>query len=448
MESFDVLVLGSGPAGGKIAAGLARAGLQVGIADDPVGGTCALRGCNPKKVLVSQADLLDRVQRLHGHGLRADTASLDWGALIRFAREFTDPVPEKTTRGLEAAGARVIRGHGRFTGPRTLQVGEAEVTAGTVVVATGAAPVPLPFPGADLLLDSAGLFQREDLPRRVVFVGAGYVATELASVARMAGAEVTLLEMAPRLLPLFDPDLAHRLADLLRASGLELRLGHTVTGVERTGEGLAVHAEHDGGEVTLAADLVVHGAGRRPQLAGLNLEAAGVTYGPAGVAVDDDLRSVSNPQVLAAGDCADTPLWPLTPAAELEARIVRESILAGKRQHAREPVVPSVAFTLPPLARVGLLESEAREQGLPVTVRSGETDRWGSVRKAGGRGGAYKLVIDQERDLLVGAHLLGPGAEETINLLALAMTARWPASDLRALPFAFPTHASDLAQML
>jgi len=447
MERFDVFVLGSGPAGAKIAAGLARAGRRVGICDDPIGGTCALRGCNPKKVLVSQADLVDRARRLAGHGV-SGAPDLSWTDLVRFAREFTDPVPQKTRRGLEAAGVQVLAAHGRFLGPHRLQVGEAAVESEAVVVATGAAPVPLPFPGAEHVIGSAELLRLEVLPPRVVFIGAGYVASELAGVAHTAGARVSVLEMAPRMLPLFDPDLADRLAALLRESGLDLRLGCKVTGIERRRGEFVVQAEADGAPTEVACDLVVHGAGRRPQLAGLDLDAAGVVHGPAGIAVDDDLRSVSNPTVLAAGDCADTPLWPLTPAAELEARVVRDAILHGKRRHASTPLLPSVAFTLPPIARVGLLEQEARDQGLRVRVAAGETDGWNSVRKAGGRGGGFKLVIDEERDILVGAHLLGPGADETINLLAVAMTARMAASSLGELPLAFPTFASDLGSML
>lgn len=447
MESFDVFVLGTGPAGGKIAAGLARAGRRVGISDRPIGGTCSLRGCNPKKVLVSQADLVDRSRRLAGHGV-SGAPGLAWTDLVRFAREFTDPVPEKTHRGLEAAGATVFTEHGRFIGPRRLQVGQTEVEAEIVVVATGAEPVPLPFPGAEHVIDSADLFRREELPPRVVFIGAGYVASELAGVAQVAGAAVTVLEMAPRMLPLFEPELADRLAGMLREAGMDLRLGCKVTGIERRGEEFVVQAETDGAPVEVACDLVVHGAGRRPRLDALDLDAAGVVHGPDGVEVDDDLRSVSNPGVLAAGDCAHTPLWPLTPAAELEARVVRDTILHGERRHAAAPVLPSVAFTLPPIARVGLLEEEARDRGLSVRVAAGKTDGWNSVRKAGGRGGGFKLIIDTDRDLLVGAHLLGPGAEETINLLAMAMTARWSASDLGQLPFAFPTFASDLGSML
>ncbi len=447
MERFDVFVLGTGPAGGKVAAGLARAGRRVGVCDQPIGGTCSLRGCNPKKVLGSQADLVDRGRRLAGHGV-SRSPELSWTDLVRFAREFTDPVPEKTRRGLEAAGATVLTGHGRFTGPRSLQVGDTAVEADDVVIATGAAPVPLPFPGAEHVIDSADLLRREDLPPRVVFIGAGYVASELAGVAQVAGAQVTVLEMAPRMLPLFEPELTDRLAGLLRAAGMDLRLGCKVTGITRRGEEFVVEAERDGATTRVAADLVVHGAGRRPHLEPLDLETAGVVHGPGGVQVDDDLRSLSNPHVLAAGDCADTPLWPLTPAAELEARVVRDTILHGRRRHASHPVLPSVAFTLPPIARAGLLEQEARDRGLTVRVATGETDAWNSVRKAGGRGGGYKLIIDTGRDLLVGAHLLGPGAEETINLLALAMTARWSASDLGQLPFAFPTFASDVGAML
>jgi len=449
MERFDVFVLGSGPAGGKIAAGLARAGLAVGLADDPIGGTCALRGCNPKKVLVAQADLVERCRHLTGKGLAADSLRLAWPDLIRFKREFTDPVPDATTKGLREAGVTVLVGHGRFTGPRTLAVGDTAVEADHVVVATGATPVPLPFPGSEHVITSTEFLELDALPERIVFVGAGYVAAELAGVAHTAGAHVALLEMTPRILPAFDPEHAAKLAGMMRTAGLDLRLGHRVDRVERDDDGFAVHTEHDGETATVACDLVVHGAGRRPNIADLDLAAAGVSHDAAvGIAVDDDLRSTANPRVLAAGDCAATDLWPLTPAAEHEARIVIETILHGQRRRALRPVLPSVAFTLPPIARVGMLASEAHDRGIAVRVEAADMDRWSSTRKVGGQGGAYRVVIDRGTGLILGAHLLGPGAEETINLFALAMEARLPADQLKDVPFTFPTFASNVPNMV
>jgi glutathione reductase (NADPH) len=449
MESYDVLVLGSGPAGSKIAAGCARAGLAVALCDDPIGGTCSLRGCNPKKVLVAQAELVERVRRLQGRGLVAEAPGLHWPELVRFMREFTAPVSEATEKALTDRGVAVHHGHARFTAPREVAVGGRTLAATHVVIATGAEPVPLPFPGAELLATSTDVFDRDHLPERVVFVGAGYVSLELARVAAAAGAEVAVLEMAERILPAFDPDLTARLADLTRDLGIDLRTGATVVGVHAEEPGFRVEIEGDDiGKEAIATGLVVHGAGRRPALAGLDLERAGVAHEPAGVTVDDDRRSTSNPAVFAVGDAAASGLWPLTPAAEHDARIVIDQLTSGHSARPVSPALPSVAFTAPPIARVGLLESEARSRGLACDVRAGDMSRWNSVRKSGGAGGAYKILVDPGTDRILGAHLLGPGAEETINIFALAMQERVTASTLRTMPLAFPTHASDVGSML
>lgn len=447
MNTCDILVLGTGPAGGKIAAGLAHAGRDVIVADRPVGGTCALHGCNPKKVMVAQAELVARCRGLEGHGI-SSPPGLDWADLERFTRSFTEPVTEATTKGLRKAGARVIDGHGRFTRPGTVRVGDTDVDAEFVVVAVGARPAPLPFPGAEHVMISDDFFTLRTLPRRIAFIGGGFVAAELAGVARTCGAETVVLQRGPRLLPGFDPDLADRLADLMRDGGIDVRVGHEVTGIERDGDGYLVHARDGDGGTSLRCDLVVHGAGRRPALDGLDLDAGGVTHGPRGIAVDSESRSTSNPHVLAAGDCADTDLAPLTPAAEHQARLVLDTLLRDGRRRPQTPVLPGVAFTWPPLARVGMLEAEARDGGTAVRVSAGETDRWAAVRKAGGPGGGYKVIIDEKTDMILGAHLLGPGAEETINLFALVMAARMPASDLKGMPFTFPTFASGVGNML
>lgn len=449
MQHFDVFVLGTGPAGGSIAAGLAHAGLRVGVCDDPVGGTCALRGCNPKKVLVAQADLVARARRLAGRGVATASIGLDWRDLVQFERTFTDPVPEATTRGLRKAGATVLEGLARFEGPQALTVGDASVEADHVVIATGAEPVPLPFEGAEHIATSADFFALEDVPPRVVFVGAGYVAAELAGALWAAGRSVTLFERSDRILPVFDEAHAARLVEMLRESGVDVRLEHTVSRVEKTGEEFVVHAQHGEEDIAVECDLVVHGAGRRPRLARLGLDAAGIDHDDRrGVLVDDDLRSTSNHQVFAAGDCAATDRWPLTPAAEHEARVVRAAILEGGAERPPAPILPTVAFTLPPIARVGMTASEAEEAGRNLRVEEGDTDRWGSVRKYGGAGGAYRVVVDADSDAILGAHLLGPGAEETINLFALAMEAGMSASRLGRLAFAFPTFASDVGNML
>jgi glutathione reductase (NADPH) len=193
----------------------------------------------------------------------------------------------------------------------------------------------------------------------------------------------------------------------------------------------------------------VHGAGRVPNLEALNLEVADVDVGPRGVRVTEFLRSVSNPTVFAVGDCADTGAPNLTPVSANEARIAAKNLLAGEdARRMKYPPVPSVVFTLPPVARVGLLEEEARQQGLDFDVNFQRTDHWYSSMRVGERYSAYKVLVEKGTGKILGAHVIGPGAEEQINLFTMAMGAGLSANQLKAVIFAYPSYASDLGSMV
>lgn len=412
----------------------------------PFGGTCALRGCDPKKVLVGVAEAIDATRRFRARGV-AGQATLDWAALMAFKRSFTDPYPEKKQRGLRDSGIEIVHGHAHFTGPTTIAVGDRTFQARHVLVAAGARPAPVGFPGAGLLVTSDGFLELESLPATIAFVGGGYISFEFAHVAARAGSSVTILNRGAAPLAGFEPDLVELLVRHTRDLGIDVRTGTEVTRVEQDPRGFVVTATDRNGDQQFAADLVVHGAGRVAAIDGLDLEAANIAYTPRGIQVNDHLQSVSNPAVFAAGDVINRGPA-LTPVAAYDGAIVAAQLLNGPTRTADYSAVPSVVFTIPPLASVGLSEAEARRRGFDVDVRSGDMSEWYSSRRVGETAAAYKTIVERRTGRILGAHLLGPHASETINLFALAMRAGTPAEHLKATLFAYPTGASDLQYMI
>lgn len=447
MKCFDLVVLGTGAASSTVATECREAGWTVAIVDDrPFGGTCALRGCDPKKVLVGAAEAVRAARRLHKKGI-AGEARIDWPELMRFKRTFTAPVPEQRERTLSEAGIATLHGAARFVGRSAIEVSGERYEARHVHIATGAKPADLPITGAEYLTTSDQFLELSELPRRIVFLGSGYIAFELAHVSAAAGAQVTMVEMLDRPLAGFDPDLVSMLVEGTRGLGIALHLETRVEGIERKGAALVVHATADASAITFEADVVVHSAGRVPNIAELDLETAGVEHDRRGIFVNEYMQSVSNPAVYAAGDAAKGGL-PLTPVASFEARIAAENLLEGNRRKIEYPPIPSVVFTLPPLASVGLQESEAKGKRLAFKTNHARTSSWYSSRRIGEEVSGYKVLLEQESDRILGAHLLGTHAEELINLFTLAMRAGMTSRDLKTTLFAYPTLGSNLGYMV
>lgn len=446
-DQFDLIVIGTGAGASSVATTCRRAGWSVAVVDSrPYGGTCALRGCDPKKVLVGAADAVHAARRLRGKGVHGDVR-IDWPELMRFKRTFTDPVPAARERGLAQAGIATFHGDARFVGATSVQVGGRRLQARYIHVATGAKPAPLPISGSDDLTLSDRFLELDELPERIVFVGSGYISFEFAHLACTAGARVTMLEMLDRPLAGFDPDLVALLVERSRSMGIDIRLGTRVESIEKRGSAFKVRARSRGEAIDLDADLVVHGAGRVPDIDQLALEVAGVEHDGHGIAVNEYMQSVSNIAVYAAGDAAKGGL-PLTPVASLEGRIAAANLVDGNRRKILYPPIPSVVFTLPPLAMVGMREDEALSAGLEFEIHHARTSGWYSSRRVGEELSGYKVLIEKETGRIVGAHLFSPHAEEVINLFAMAMRCGMTSQDIKELLFAYPTLASDVAYMV
>jgi glutathione reductase (NADPH) len=445
----DLIVVGTGAAAQSVAFPCREAGWSVLVIDSrPFGGTCQLRGCDPKKVLVGVSEVVDWAGRMKGKGVDA-APELAWPEMAAFKRTFVDGVPEAMAESFQNAGIQTVQGRAHFVGPHTVKVADDEYTARHVVIAAGARHAPLAIPGEEHLITSSGFLDLQQLPERVVFVGGGYIAFEFAHIAARAGAAVTVLHRGDRPLEGFDQDLVSDLVALTRELGVDVRVGTTVTGLEKRDEELVVHAGHDGQPLELPADLVIHAAGRVPEIDDLRLQAAGIAREEhGGVLVNQYLQSVSNPAVYAAGDAAESGRLPLTPVAGMQGRVVAANLLGGQSSSPNYLGIPTVVFTTPPLARVGLDEHAATEQGLAFTVKHETTTGWYSSRRVALARSAFKTLVEDGTGRLLGAHILGVHAEETINIFALAIRHGLTTNDLKHMVFAYPTSASDISYML
>ena len=403
-HEFDLIVLGAGTGGNGVARMAVQAGWNVASVDPlPYGGTCALRGCDPKKMLVAVTEGVDWVNNLKGKGLEADV-SVNWPDMIAFKRTFTDVMPPRIEAGLKNAGITTLHGEARFTGPDTIEINGQLLRSLNFHIATGARPMTLNIPGEDLLTTSTDFLALPEKPQRIAFVGGGFIAMEFAHIANRAGAaEVTVLEMMKRPLGNFDPDLVNLLVEATEDLGIDLKTEAKVLSIEESGKTFVVTYESPSGKEQI---------------------------------------------IFAAGDCADSGPN-LTPVSANEARIAGKNLLAGKDERAvNYPPIPSVVFTLPQLATVGLSEAAAREQNLAFDVHFEKTDDWYSSLRVGAKRTAFKVLVEKETGLILGAHLMGPGAEEQINLFAMAMGTGIPANKIKGMIFAYPSYASDIGSMV
>jgi glutathione reductase (NADPH) len=275
----------------------------------------------------------------------------------------------------------------------------------------------------------------------MILIGGGYISFEFAHVAAAYGSRVVVLNHSRRVLKAFDADLAETAVEAARDAGIEVHLGAEPAAIRRVAAGLEVVCEDGTPRVAAAVYACI---GRRPAVGGLNLEALGIDAGAGGLEVDERMRVAGRDDLFAIGDCAASPA--LAPVADREAAVAA-SRLTGGDLAMDYAVVPSVCFSRPPLARVGLTAEEASARGLAYDVREGATTGWPNLRRLGARHGRYKVLIDPD-GLILGAHLLTAGAGDLINVFALAMRAGIPARSLKEIPWAYPTLTSDLKYMV
>jgi len=441
---YDTLVLGAGNAGLAVAGAARAAGQRVLVVEArDVGGVCPLRGCVPKKVLVAAAQALDAIASAGVHQISVGPAALDWPRLIERKRSFVAGVPEEFEKSLLGRGIELVRGRAQFTGKEEIAVGGERYTGDRIVVATGSTPRPLPIPGAEHLITSDDILELASLPDGIVFVGAGVIAFEFAHVLARAGARVTLLEVASQVLPSVDGDAANCIAERTRELGVRIETGVTIDRIEKRGERHEVHYRSGGRKAVAKAAVVANGAGRVADLVNLDLSAAGITLRGGRIELDPYLRSVENPDVFFAGDAI--PGRPqLSPLATYEGRIVGHNLTHAELRPVEYGFQPAAVYTVPALATVGLGEAEAAAAGLEFEVQTNDMREWRSARTYGESAAWAKVLVEKITGRILGAHLVGHGAEETIHTFALAIEKGIPAAEIASRVYAYPTFHADL----
>ena len=449
MNTYDLMVIGAGMAGVAAANKCASQGWKVAIVDElPYGGTCALRGCDPKKILRRGAEIIDSAQLMAGKGIDVNGMQINCADLMKHKRGFTDPVPKNLESGLAGNGVETLHGAARFEAEQRLSVDDLAYESSHFLIATGARPRPLDFPGHEHLIDSTAFLELQDLPHRVIFIGGGFVSFEFAHIAARAGSRPVIIDRNVRPLKGFDPDLVDLLVTRGADAGIEVRSETTVIAIEPVGSGYRVTLDTAGNPAEVETDLVIHGAGRIPQLSELALDAANVAHDSAGVTVAGHLQSTTNPAVFAAGDAANTPGAPLTPVAVFEGKVAASNMLKGTTTNPDYAGVPTAVFTIPELVRVGLLEEEAATTGIDVEVRYTDTSGWYSSYRIGETTTATKILVNTATDTIVGAHMLGPEYGELINVFSLAIKLGLTTRQLKSMTAAYPTVGSDIGSML
>lgn len=448
-NTYDLIVIGAGMAGAAAANKCASEGWKVAIVDElPYGGTCALRGCDPKKILRRGAEIIDSARLMAGKGIDTDGMKINWADLMEHKRGFTDPVPQNMEAELARNGVEALHGTATFETEHRLVIDGEPYESKHFLIATGARPRPLDFPGHEHVIDSTDFLELEDLPRRMLFVGGGFVSFEFAHIAARTGTRPVIIERGARPLKGFDPDLVGLLVARGSDSGIVVRTKTTITHIEPVGAAFRVTLDTAGNATEIETDLVVHGAGRIPQLSKLALDAANVSYTSAGVTVAGHLQSTTNPAVYAAGDSADSPGAPLTPVAVFEGKVAASNMLKGTTTVPDYAGVPTAVFTIPELVRVGLLEDEATAAGIDVDVRYNDTSNWYSNYRIGETSAATKILVNTANDTIVGAHMFGPEYAESINFFGLAIKHGLTTRQLKSTTTAYPTVGSDLGSML
>jgi len=414
---FDLLTIGAGSGG---VAGSRRAGgygARVAICEESrVGGTCVLRGCVPKKLLVYGAQFADAFADAAGFGWNVAMPSFDWPSLIAAKNKELDRLEQIYRTMLKNGKVELIEGRGIVTDPHTVEVGGRTYTADKIMIATGGHPTVPDLPGIEHVISSNEALDLPSLPRRIVIVGGGYIAVEFAGIFRGFGSEVVEIIRREDLLYGFDDDLRVALAQEMRNRGIEIHTRTQVARIEKFEHGYSVFTAH-GQEIS--ADVVMYATGRKPNTRGLGLAQVGVELNREGAVVVDEWQRSTVPNIYAVGDVTDR--LNLTPVAIAEGRSIAETLYNDNPIRMDHADVPTAVFSQPPIGTVGLTEEEARRKYSEIDVYSARFRPMKNTLSGRDERSLMKIIVDANSDRVVGCHMLGADAPEIAQGLAIAI---------------------------
>jgi len=449
MESkhYDVFVIGSGIAGQTAAKACIKEGLSVAISDKrEFGGTCALRGCDPKKIILQFADLVKQSQQLKKLGV-TKLPKIKWKDVQRFKSTFTKPVPAATEENLSNLGMDLYHQSPKFISENEVMVEGKKISADKFVIATGYVPRKLDIEGAKFLKESEDILNLKRLPKSAIFLGSGYVGMEFCYLLATMGCKVTMIETEDRILSPFDQFLTDKLTSHLEASGVKFIFNATPTEIEKLKKNRRVKYLHKGKTKTKKARKIINSAGRVPAINKLDLEKANINFDNSGVLVNDFMQNTSNKNVYACGDVSSKSL-PLTPLSGLQGYIAGHNIINGNKKEFQNPLVPSVVFTQPQISTVGYSQEEAEKRYKNVKIYQGDASDWYNAEKENSDTYAYKILVNERTDKIVGVHLLSSQANETINVFTTALNNEMTVGAFKKLIFTYPSYSNDLKSMM
>ena len=444
---YDLFVIGGGSGGVRAARIAAQHGARVALAEEyRYGGTCVIRGCVPKKLLVYASHFSEAFEDSAGYGWTGlENAAFDWPTLIANKDREIDRLEAAYLRNLEGAGVTAIRSRARLESEHRvyLEAEDRSVTAATVLIATGGqANIDPKLPGVEHVITSNEAFHLDRFPKRVVVAGGGYIAVEFAGIFNGLGAETTLIYRGEEILRGFDDDLRKALHEEMEQKGIRILLGDVFTRIEKTEACLLGHTR--AGHV-LAADEIMFAIGRAPNTTGLGLDTVGVELGPDGAIVVDEWSRTSVPSIYAVGDV--TNRVNLTPVAIREGHAFADTVFGGRKVKVDHAAVASAVFSHPEIGTVGLTEAEARKAVRVVDVY--KTSFRPMFHTLSGRSEKMlmKLVVDGESDRVLGVHIMGSAAAEMIQFVGILMKMGATKADFDATIAVHPSAAEELVTM-
>lgn len=439
LERYDIAVIGGGSAGLTVASGAASFGARVAIIEkDRMGGDCLNYGCVPTKALIRSANLVVMIRQSERYGIKTGDVDVDFATVMGRMRQIVNTIAEHDSPArFRKMGVDVLLGGAEFVGTEALRVGDTQMEAKKIVVATGSRPAIPPISGLSEtgFLTNVEALQLEHLPKSLVILGGGPIGLEFAQVFARLGARVTVIEMAPKILPREDDEAASLVQTALEREGIHFLLGSKVIKAQQTEHGKVVVVEGNDKQMEVPCDEILVATGRRPNVEILGLQQRGVEVTKAGMAVDAHLRSTV-PNLYAAGDVKGGLQF--THVAGYEGKVVVRNALFPFKQRVDYRVVPWVIYTDPEIAHVGLTEKQARDEHGQVQVY---TVPFHDVDRAvidGHPEGFVKVIADRKGQIL-GAHVVGKHAGELIQELVLAMHQRIPVGKVSEVIHAYPT---------
>ncbi|KIS02922.1 dihydrolipoyl dehydrogenase family protein [Paucilactobacillus wasatchensis] len=442
MADFDVIVIGAGPGGIAAAYGLRAKGAKVAIVEENLwGGTCPNRGCDPKKILYSSVEAIENARFLDNYGLTGNL-SVDWPALMAHKREYTSKIPSGTKQGLDGSEITTLYGHAEFESNGKLQVAGTDYEATDYIIATGQRPAILPIEGKEYFQTSTDFLDLDALPKSVTFVGAGYVAFELATIANAAGSDVHIIHHNDWPLKEFDQSLVQDLVAQMKNQGIKFDFNIDLQSITKQDNQYILKDDRD---FELKTDAVVSTAGRIPNIDTLGLDKVGVGTLKRGIQVNHRLRT-DNSHIYALGDVVsrvgNEPK--LTPVASFEGRYLANLLTSDSSRPIDYPTIPSVVYAAPKIARIGISPTIGKGDSDDYVVKDLDLTNWFTYFRLGEHVAKTRIVLDKQTHTIVGAQVLSSKADELINYLTTLINKHETLEQLQAEIFAYPTVASDL----